>query len=52
MYSLRRNVQEWVRKEIVDDDPCDEETFFPTLNQGKADVLDIAYMGVTKNYTN
>lgn len=26
---LRQRIQEWVQQEIVADDPCDEETFFP-----------------------
>ena len=29
LHSLQYNVQEWIRKEIVDDDPYDQETFFP-----------------------
>ncbi len=28
MRSIGRNVQEWIRKEIVDDDPYEEEMFF------------------------
>lgn len=27
--SLYASIQDWIRKEIVDDDPCDTETFFP-----------------------
>jgi hypothetical protein len=29
VHSLQYNVQEWIRQEIVDDDPYDQETFFP-----------------------
>ncbi|MBW4456880.1 MAG: hypothetical protein KME55_31750 [Nostoc indistinguendum CM1-VF10] len=29
LHSLQYNVQEWISKEIVDDDPYDQETFFP-----------------------
>jgi len=29
VHSLQYNVQEWIRKEIVDDDPYEQETFFP-----------------------
>lgn len=28
-HQLGEGIQEWLRQEIVDDDPCDEETFFP-----------------------
>jgi len=31
--SIKHNVQEWIRKEIVDDDPYDQETFFPKNNK-------------------
>lgn len=34
MFAFWHSVQEWIRQEIVDDDPYDEETLFPTLNQG------------------
>jgi hypothetical protein len=29
MRSIQRNVQEWIRKEIVDDNPYEQEMFFP-----------------------
>ena len=29
VHSLQYNVQEWIRKEIVDDAPYEQETFFP-----------------------
>ena len=29
VHSLQYNVQEWIRKEIVDDDPYEQEMFFP-----------------------
>ncbi len=32
VHSMQHNVQEWIRKEIVDDDPYDQETFFPKNN--------------------
>lgn len=33
IYSLQHNIQEWIRKEIVDDDPYEQETCLPTLNK-------------------
>jgi hypothetical protein len=33
MRSIGRNVQEWIRKEIVDDDPYEQETFLPENNK-------------------
>ena len=33
MLFFRRKVQDWIRQEIFDDDPYDEETFFPASNQ-------------------
>ncbi len=29
VHSLQYNVQEWIRQEIVDDDPYEQEMFFP-----------------------
>ena len=29
MYSFQYKVQEWIRQEIVDDDPNEQEMFFP-----------------------
>ena len=34
MPSFQLVIQNWIRKEIVDDDPYDEETFFPNKNGG------------------
>lgn len=31
--SLRRSLKEWIRREIVDDDPYDVESLFPHVNQ-------------------
>lgn len=31
--ALRHSFQEWIRKEIVDDDPYDIETFFPNAER-------------------
>jgi hypothetical protein len=28
-------LQEWIRQEIVDDDPCDEKTLFPESSSAK-----------------
>ncbi len=33
MRSIGRSVQEWIRKEIVDDDPYEQETFLPENNK-------------------
>lgn len=33
--SLRRNLKDWIRREIVDDDPYDVESLFPDVNQFK-----------------
>jgi len=33
VFSLWHSVQEWIRQEIVDDDPYDEETLFPSRKQ-------------------
>ncbi len=30
---VQQGVQNWIRQEIVDDDPHDEKAFFPTVNQ-------------------
>jgi len=49
IHSLPHSVQEWIRKEIVDDEPY-EEMFVPTLSQSKANVLNIAYTGALKSY--
>jgi len=48
-HSLPHSVQEWIRKDIVDDVPY-EEMFVPTLSQSKANDLNIAYTRVLKNY--
>lgn len=32
MLSLRRRLQEWIRQQIVDNDPYDQATFFPPQN--------------------
>lgn len=31
--SLRHSFQDWIRKQIVDDDPDDVETLFPIVNR-------------------
>ncbi|WP_168192326.1 hypothetical protein [Chroococcidiopsis sp. TS-821] len=33
--SLRRSLKDWIRREIVDDDPYDVESLFPDVNQFK-----------------
>jgi hypothetical protein len=33
MRFIQGNLQEWIRKEIVDDDPYEQETFFPENNK-------------------
>lgn len=41
-FSFKRKVQNWIRQEIVDDDPWDDKTFFPTqdrLDQHESDRL-------------
>ncbi|WNN87682.1 hypothetical protein [Gloeocapsopsis dulcis] len=31
--SLHRSLKNWIRREIVDDDPYDVESLFPEVNQ-------------------
>jgi hypothetical protein len=31
--SISAHIQEWVRKEIVDDDPCDDVSYFPVTSE-------------------
>jgi hypothetical protein len=39
---LSWKIQNWIRQEIVDDDPCDEETFFLQSNRfGEEDALQL-----------
>ena len=33
LYSLQHNIQEWIRQEIVDDDPYEQETFSHVPNK-------------------
>lgn len=33
MSSFRRSLKDWIRREIVDDDPYDVESLFPDVNQ-------------------
>lgn len=32
MFSFDHRLQDWIRQEVVDDAPCDDESFFPTQN--------------------
>ena len=36
MSSFQMVIQNWIRQEIVDDDPYDEETFFPNKNGNRS----------------